>query len=61
VVSGSEALIGAPGEAVSWDGTEGRVRVGGEIWRARAGAPLTAGTPIKVVSRDGLVLLVESA
>jgi membrane-bound serine protease (ClpP class) len=61
VVSGGEALIGAAGEAVSWDGTEGRVRVRGEIWRARAGASLAAGTPIKVVSRDGLVLLVEPA
>jgi membrane-bound serine protease (ClpP class) len=61
VVSGAEALIGAAGEAVSWDGAEGRVRVQGEIWQARAGAPLAAGMPIKVVSRDGLVLLVESA
>ena len=60
VVTGSEALIGAEGEAVSWQGEEGRVRVKGEIWRARADAPLEAGTPVKVISRDGLVLLVES-
>jgi membrane-bound serine protease (ClpP class) len=61
VVSGSEALIGASGETVSWDGNEGRVRVKGEIWRARAAAPLPDGAAVKVVSRDGLVLLVESA
>jgi membrane-bound serine protease (ClpP class) len=61
VVAGSEALIGAAGEAVSWDGGEGRVRVKGEIWRARADAPLAAGAPIKVLNRDGLVLLVERA
>jgi membrane-bound serine protease (ClpP class) len=61
VVTGSEALIGAEGEALSWDGGEGRVRVKGEIWLARAKAPLAAGTPIKVVKRDGLILLVEAA
>ena len=58
VVTGGEALIGAAGEALSWQGGEGRVRVKGEIWRARADAPLSAGTPVKVVSRDGLVLRV---
>ncbi len=60
VVTGHEALIGAEGEAVFWDGEEGRVRVKGEIWRAKADAPLKAGTPIRVVRRDGLVLLVQS-
>ena len=56
VVTGGEALIGASGEAVSWQGEEGRVRVEGEIWRAQADAPLAAGSRVKVVSRDGLVL-----
>lgn len=60
VVSGGEALIGAEGEAVSWDGEEGRVRVAGEIWRARADGPLPPGTHIKVIKRDGLVLRVQS-
>ena len=59
VVTGGEALIGAEGEAVSWDGAEGRVRVQGEIWRARADAPLAAGKRVKIVGRDGLVLRVE--
>ena len=60
VVTGSEALIGAEGEAVSWDGDEGRVRVQGEIWRARADAPLAVGKRIKVLKRDGLILCVEA-
>ena len=60
VVTGSEALIGAEGETVFWEGEEGRVRVKGEIWRARADAPLKAGTAVKVIRRDGLVLLVQS-
>jgi membrane-bound serine protease (ClpP class) len=60
VVTGHEALIGAAGEAVFWDGQEGRVRVHGEIWRARADAPLQAGTAVKVIRRDGLVLVVQA-
>jgi membrane-bound serine protease (ClpP class) len=60
VVTGSEALIGAEGETVFWDGEAGRVRVNGEIWRAHADAPLKAGTAIKVIRRDGLVLQVQS-
>jgi membrane-bound serine protease (ClpP class) len=60
VVTGGEALIGAEGEAVTWQESEGRVRVQGEIWLARATAPLAAGTRVKVVSRDGLVLFVEA-
>jgi membrane-bound serine protease (ClpP class) len=60
VVTGNEALIGAEGEVVSWQGEEGRVRVNGEIWRARADAPLTVGTHVKVAKRDGLVLFVQS-
>jgi membrane-bound serine protease (ClpP class) len=59
VVTGAAALIGAEGETVSWQDGEGRVRVHGEIWRARSNASLQAGSRVKVVSRDGLVLGVE--
>ncbi len=59
VITGAEALIGAEGEAVSWQGDEGRVRLKGEIWRARAREPVQSGTHIKVVGRDGLVLIVK--
>ncbi len=60
IVTGGEALIGAEGEAVSWHGADGRVRVNGEIWLARAAAPLADGSRIKVVGRNGLVLRVVS-
>jgi membrane-bound serine protease (ClpP class) len=60
VVTGSEALIGAEGETVAWQGSEGRVRVNGEIWRACADASLAAGSRVRVVGRDGLVLRVEN-
>src|SRR5262245_52229742 len=61
VVTGKEALLGAEGEAVAWQGEEGRVRIRGELWRARAAAPLQPGIRVKVIDRDGLVLIVELA
>jgi membrane-bound serine protease (ClpP class) len=59
VITGKEALIGAQGESIAWQEQEGRVRVNGEIWRARAGAPLAPGIRVKGIGRDGLVLTVE--
>jgi membrane-bound serine protease (ClpP class) len=61
VVTGKEALTGAQGEAVAWDGEQGRVLVQGEVWRARAAAPLVPGARVKVIARDGLVFVVEKA
>jgi len=61
IVTGKEGLLGAEGETVAWDGEEGRVRVNGEIWRARARRPLQPGARIKVINREGLVLVVEPA
>ncbi len=61
VVTGETALLGAEAEAISWDGEEGRVRIQGEIWRARAKSPLQRGTRVRVVGRNGLVLTVEPA
>jgi membrane-bound serine protease (ClpP class) len=59
VITGGEALIGAEGEAVEWQGETGRIRVMGEIWYARARRPLLPGARIKVVGREDLVLTVE--
>jgi membrane-bound serine protease (ClpP class) len=60
VVIGNEALLGAEGEALVWQGETGTVRVKGEIWRARAARPLRSGSRVRVVDRDGLVLVVEA-
>jgi membrane-bound serine protease (ClpP class) len=60
VVTGKEALLGAENKPVAWWGEDGRVRIRGEIWRARAVKPLQPGTRVKVIDRDGLVLIVES-
>ncbi len=61
VVTGQEGIMGAEGEALTWQQDEGKVRVQGEIWRARSSRPLEPGTRIKVVNREGLVLHVEPA
>jgi len=61
VVTGPEAMIGAPGEVVSWRQDRGRVRVRGENWAARGPAHLKTGARIRVTNRHGLVLDVEPA
>jgi membrane-bound serine protease (ClpP class) len=61
VIAGMRALLGVEGEALSWRGQQGRILIKGETWRARATAPLRPGTRIKVIDRDGLVLVVEPA
>ena len=61
VIAGTRALLGAEGEALSWQGRQGRIQIKGETWRARAAAPLQPGTRVKVIDRDGLVLVVEPA
>jgi membrane-bound serine protease (ClpP class) len=59
VITGREAMIGAEGEAVGWQGTNGRVRVKGEIWLAHSDRSLQPGTRIRVVARKDLILTVE--
>jgi membrane-bound serine protease (ClpP class) len=59
VVTGSEAMIGAEGETLEWQGASGRIRVHGEIWQARAAQPLEPGARIRVTGRTDLVLTVE--
>jgi membrane-bound serine protease (ClpP class) len=61
VVAGAETLIGAEGEALFWQGTEGRVLVMSEVWRARAAGELQPGARVKVTAREGLVVVVEPA
>jgi membrane-bound serine protease (ClpP class) len=61
VAIGGEELRGRLGQARAPD----EVFVMGELWRARLeddpSTPLTPGAPIRVVRRDGLVLIVEPA
>ena len=59
VVSGREEMIGASGEVTAEAGGEVFARVHGEMWKVRAGVPLTRGQTVRVVGIDGLVLAVE--
>ncbi|MGH8431103.1 MAG: NfeD family protein, partial [Solimonas sp.] len=44
VITGSEAMIGAEGEALEWQGESGKIRVMGEVWYARSPRPVQPGT-----------------
>ncbi len=59
VTTGSEALVGAKGEAREELAPEGLVFVGGALWKAVASnGPIPVGTPVRVVGRKGLQLQV---
>ena len=52
-------LIGQIGEARTKIEEEGSVQVAGELWSAKSDKTIAAGTLIRVVRRDGFVLIVE--
>jgi len=52
-------LIGAVGETRTDVHQEGTVFVNGEWWSARSSSFIPKGRPVRVISRDGLILLVE--
>jgi len=64
IPSRTDTLIGRDG-VVTFDIEAtvgaGRVNVGGEDWAARSAVPIAAGTRIRVVSADGIVLEVVPA
>ncbi|MDD5329753.1 MAG: nodulation protein NfeD [Sulfuricella sp.] len=58
VVSGSEELIGSPGEVLSCTGGLCWARVHSELWQVRGTAALARGMRVRVTAREGLVLVV---
>jgi len=54
-----DALIGQVGTATSVVFREGTVHVGGEDWSAKSGEKIASGSNIRVVRREGFVLVVE--
>jgi membrane-bound serine protease (ClpP class) len=54
-----EALIGREGESKTRVHEDGSVQVAGELWSARSEDPIPVGSPIRVVRREGFVLVVE--
>jgi len=61
--TGIDELTAATGEVVAWTGSEGQVRVTGEIWKARAqgNASLKKGDKVRIMAVDGLCLTVAPA
>ncbi|HEV2449409.1 MAG TPA: NfeD family protein [Thermoplasmata archaeon] len=57
------SLVGEPGlvvAAVDNDSLRGKVRVGSEIWSARASRQLPAGTRVRVTGGEGVAVTVEA-
>jgi membrane protein implicated in regulation of membrane protease activity len=59
VRAGPETLIGARGVATTDLAPEGQVRVQGELWQARMKGGARAGDSVRVLAREGLLLVVE--
>ncbi|MFO7584619.1 MAG: NfeD family protein [Anaerolineales bacterium] len=53
------ALVGQIGEAKTKVHDNGSVQIAGELWSARSERAIPVGTTIRVVKREGFVLLVE--
>jgi membrane-bound serine protease (ClpP class) len=59
-LTGSEAMIGKAGVAITELKPKGEIRVEGEIWRAQSlSGNITKGESVKIKSLQGLVVLVE--
>jgi membrane-bound serine protease (ClpP class) len=56
---GPDAMVGSPATAMEALAPEGHVLVEGEIWQAVANAPVAAGTRLRVVGHDQMLLQVE--
>jgi len=59
-LTGAEQMIGSVGEVIEWSGLQGRIRVHGEIWNARAEEPFAPSDAVVVVQREDLTLFVAS-
>jgi membrane-bound serine protease (ClpP class) len=54
-----QGMIGASAEVLDDFSGRGRVRYGGELWRARSNTPLRAGSTARITRVEGLTLWVE--
>ena len=54
-----DALVGEKGEAKTYISKDGSVQVAGELWSARSEQPIPLGSRVRVLRRDGFILVVE--
>lgn len=59
IIHNLEALIGQKGEAKSQIHIEGSVQIGSELWSASSDQPISVGSSVRVIRREGFVLVVE--
>jgi membrane-bound ClpP family serine protease len=52
-------LVGRTGEARTNISVEGSAQIDGELWSARSENPIPAGSSIRVIRREGFILVVE--
>jgi membrane-bound serine protease (ClpP class) len=55
-----DRLVGETGEARTEIHQEGSILINSEMWSARSLEPIHAGESVRVVKRDGFILIVES-
>ncbi len=56
-----DALVGVIGTAASDIFNEGSVQVGSELWSARSEVNIPSGSSVRVVGREGFILVVEKS
>ena len=54
-----DVLVGKIGEAKTKITDEGSVYVNGELWSAKSEKPIAAGSEVRILRRDGFILIVE--
>ena len=59
IVTGGEALLAERAEAIESFDSKGVVRIHGELWNATSRMPVRQGQRLRILSRDGLTLVVE--
>src|SRR4030042_1778053 len=53
-------IIGDEGEAKTDTFNEGSVQIESELWSARSAVPISEGSKVRVISREGFILEVET-
>ena len=59
----SDGIVGRTGTVItptSADNIRGKVKIGSEVWSARSMSPLDVGTAVRVVSAEGVHVIVEA-
>ena len=59
VVSGREELVGSEGVVIEDEKGRYRIRIRGELWQVKSSQSLQRGQKVKVIGREGLILIVN--